>query len=157
MGVEGGQLFPPGLPVNAPDPQRDQVAIVPVHPSNRRREKHGRCRRLIRRRERQHPQNGRIQHREHAAFEVKLAAVFLGDVRHVDEGREGGLHIVGAEDEDFRRRDRVEPFLDPSPHRREKRGCPDDLPISVISGAISIHPGGHYKYPVESLGVMCRR
>ncbi len=37
-----------------------------------------------------------------------------------------GFHLVAREDKDLGHRDRVEPSLDPSPHRAEEHGGPDD-------------------------------
>lgn len=119
--------LPVWLAINATHSDRNQIAIVPVHPPDRCSEKHGCGRRLIRRGEGQDLEDRGIEHREHAAFEIQLATVFLGDVRYVDVGGEGRLHVVGAENVDFGCCDGVKPFLDPSPHGREERRGSDNL------------------------------
>ena len=70
---------------------------------------------------------GGIENGGHAEDVVELAAVFLGDVDRVDEGREGSVGFVRAQDEDFGGRDRVEPAFYPGPDGGEEGGGADDL------------------------------
>lgn len=57
---------------------------------------------------------------------VELAAVGLGDVLEVHEGRQDGEHVVVAEDEDLGYGDGVEPSFDPAPDGGEEVGGADD-------------------------------
>ena len=70
---------------------------------------------------------GGVEEGRHAELVVEGAAVLLGDVGGLDEGGEGLVRFVRAEDEDLGGRDRVEPALDPAPDGGEEGGGADDL------------------------------
>lgn len=57
---------------------------------------------------------------------VELTAILLGDVPGLDEGFQGGLHLVGSKHKDLGHGDGVEPALDPAPDGAEEDGRAND-------------------------------
>ena len=81
---------------------------------------------------------GGVEDGRHAELVVEGAAVLFGDVGGFDEGGEGLVRLVGAEDEDFGGGDRVEPAFDPAPDGGEEGWGADDLGIkSVLRGSVA--------------------
>lgn len=83
------------------------------------------------------PAKIRVYGGHHAALKVQIAAILLGNTRDIHESGKGWFHLLLGENEDFRRGDGVEPFLDPAPYGREERRCSNDL----IGSQTAIPPG----------------
>lgn len=99
--------------------------------------------------------DGGLEDGQHAEGEIELAAVFARDVFGVDVLLEGGLHVGGGEDEDFRDGDGVEPALDPAPYGREEGRGADYLAAQSVM--LNTQQGGvrrPYEDPVKRFRVV---
>ena len=100
---------------------------------------------------------GGVEDGRHAELVLERAAVLFRDVARLDEGGEGLVGFVWAEDEDLRRRDRVEPALDPAPYSREEGRSADDLEEVSLHEHCGKREGWLYEYSVEGFRIVCRR
>lgn len=78
----------------------------------------------------------RVYRGHHAAFKVQISAILLGNTRDIHERGKSWFHLFLGENENFRRGNWVEPFLDPAPYCGKERWCSNDLVECQITIAV---------------------